>query len=80
VGPRVGLDTEVRGKIIPPLPGIEPQYPGRPVRSQTLLTELHRLPILKYVKKSAEVSTTLDTSTQGLQTEIQVICVPGRTP
>jgi hypothetical protein len=36
VGPRGGLDTEVREKILLPLPGIEPQSPGRPVRSQTL--------------------------------------------
>jgi hypothetical protein len=39
VGPRAGLDTEVRGKILSPLPGIEPRSPGRPARSQTL----HRL-------------------------------------
>jgi hypothetical protein len=31
VGPRAGLDTEVRGKILSPLPGIEPRSPGRPV-------------------------------------------------
>jgi hypothetical protein len=36
VGPRAGLDTEARGKILSPLPGIEPRSPGRPVRSQTL--------------------------------------------
>jgi hypothetical protein len=36
VGPRAGLDTEVRGKILLPLPGIEPRSPGRPVRNQTL--------------------------------------------
>jgi hypothetical protein len=30
VGPRVGLDSEARGKIILPLPGIEPQSNGRP--------------------------------------------------
>jgi hypothetical protein len=35
-GPRAGLDTEVRGKIASPLPGIEPRSPGRPVRIQTL--------------------------------------------
>jgi hypothetical protein len=28
VGPRYGLDTEVRGKILSPLPGIEPPSPG----------------------------------------------------
>jgi hypothetical protein len=36
VGPRAGLDTEVRGKFLLPLPGIEPRSPGRPARSQTL--------------------------------------------
>jgi hypothetical protein len=36
VGPRAGLDTEVRGKILSPLPGIESRSPCRPVRSQTL--------------------------------------------
>jgi hypothetical protein len=40
VGPRAGLDTDVRRKILLPLPDIELQLPGRPVRSQTLLTEL----------------------------------------
>jgi hypothetical protein len=35
-GPRAGLDTEVRGKILSPLPGIEPRSSGRPARSQTL--------------------------------------------
>jgi hypothetical protein len=29
-GPRAGLDTEVRGKILSHLPGIEPPSPGRP--------------------------------------------------
>jgi hypothetical protein len=33
LGPRTGLDTEDRGKILSPLPGIEAQSPGRPVRS-----------------------------------------------
>jgi hypothetical protein len=28
--------TQARGKILSPLPGIEPRSPGRPVRSQTL--------------------------------------------
>jgi hypothetical protein len=37
VGPRVGLDTEAAGKILLPLPEIEPPSPGRP---GTLLTEL----------------------------------------
>jgi hypothetical protein len=36
VGPRAGLDTEARGNILPPLPGIEPRSADRPVRSQTL--------------------------------------------
>jgi hypothetical protein len=33
VGPRAGLDTEDRGKIILPLPGIEHRSPGRAVRA-----------------------------------------------
>jgi hypothetical protein len=36
VGPRAGLDTEARGKILSSLLGIEPRSPGRPARSQTL--------------------------------------------
>jgi hypothetical protein len=36
VGSRAGLDTEARGKILLPLPGIEPRSPGRPARSQKL--------------------------------------------
>jgi hypothetical protein len=36
VGPRAGLDAEARGKMLSPLPGIEPRSPGRPTRSQTL--------------------------------------------
>jgi hypothetical protein len=36
VDPRACLDTEVRGKTLSPLPGIEPQSLGRPARSQTL--------------------------------------------
>jgi hypothetical protein len=36
VDPRAGLNTEDRGKILLPLPGIEPLSPGRPARSQTL--------------------------------------------
>jgi hypothetical protein len=40
---RAGLDTDVRGKILLPLPGIELPSPGRQVRSQTILTELPRL-------------------------------------
>jgi hypothetical protein len=34
--PGAGLGTEVRGKILLPLPWIEPRSPGRPVSSQTL--------------------------------------------
>jgi hypothetical protein len=33
---RAGLRTEVRGKILSPLPGIEPRSPRRPARCQTL--------------------------------------------
>jgi hypothetical protein len=36
VGPTAGLETEARGKIPYPLPGIESRSPGRPARSQTL--------------------------------------------
>jgi hypothetical protein len=36
VGPRAGLDTEARGRMLSPLPRIEPRSPGRPARSQTL--------------------------------------------
>jgi len=36
LGPRSGADTEARGKILLPLPGIEPLSPGRPIRSQKL--------------------------------------------
>jgi hypothetical protein len=35
VGPRAGLETEFREKILLPLPGIETSSPGHPVRSQT---------------------------------------------
>jgi hypothetical protein len=40
VGPIAGLDTEARGKLLSPLLGNEPRSPARPVRSQTLSTEL----------------------------------------
>jgi hypothetical protein len=56
VGPRAGLDAQARGKIISPLPGIEPRSPGRPARS---LTELPGSP-------------TLITSTLALQTLVKV--------
>jgi hypothetical protein len=36
VGFRAGLETEAIENILSPLRGIEPQSPGRPVRSQTL--------------------------------------------
>jgi hypothetical protein len=36
VGPRARLDTEARGKILSPLPGIERRSPVRPARNQTL--------------------------------------------
>jgi hypothetical protein len=36
VGNRAGLDTDDRGKILSPLPVIEPRSPCRSVRSQTL--------------------------------------------
>jgi hypothetical protein len=36
MGPSAGLDTEVTGKILLPLPGINLRSPGRLVRSQTL--------------------------------------------
>jgi hypothetical protein len=36
VGPRAGLDKEAIGKILSPLPGIEPLSPGSPARNQTL--------------------------------------------
>jgi hypothetical protein len=36
VSTRAGLDTEATGKILLPLPGIEPRSPGRPTRSQKL--------------------------------------------
>jgi hypothetical protein len=29
MGPRAGLDTEAKGKVLSPLPGIEPLSPGR---------------------------------------------------
>jgi len=35
VGPRAGLVTEARGKILSSLPGIEPRSPGRLARNQT---------------------------------------------
>jgi hypothetical protein len=41
VGPRAGLDTEARGEILSPLPGIVPRSPGHPVHARHyILTEL----------------------------------------
>jgi hypothetical protein len=42
VGLRAGLDSEARGNNSLALLGIDPLSPGRPVCSQTLLTELPR--------------------------------------
>jgi hypothetical protein len=42
VGPRAGLDSEVTGKVLSPLPGIEPLLLGRPARSQTLAQLISR--------------------------------------
>jgi hypothetical protein len=36
VGLRAGQDTEAKGKVLSPLPGIEPRLSGRPACSQTL--------------------------------------------
>jgi hypothetical protein len=47
VGPITGLDTLARGKILSPVPWIEPRSPGRPARSQTL-----RYMSIKKVKQS----------------------------
>jgi hypothetical protein len=41
VGPRAGLNTEFRGKILLPLPGIEPRSPS--LQPDTILTELPQL-------------------------------------
>jgi hypothetical protein len=40
VGPRAGLDADVRGKILCLCRRLNP---GRPVQSDIVLTELHRL-------------------------------------
>jgi hypothetical protein len=37
VGLRAGVDTEARGKIISPLPGIEPRSPCHVARRQTFI-------------------------------------------
>jgi hypothetical protein len=41
VGPRAGLDTEVREEILFLLLEIEPRLPGRPVRTQTRQSEIN---------------------------------------
>jgi hypothetical protein len=41
MGPRDGLDTEARRKILSPVPGIESRSPGRPSRSQTITLKTH---------------------------------------
>jgi hypothetical protein len=48
VGPRVGLDAEARGKILTPLPGIEPRSPAPSVRRQTLYWLSYPAPFLSY--------------------------------
>jgi hypothetical protein len=42
VGPKAGLDTEARGRLLSPLPRIEPPSPGSPARSRHY-TELPRI-------------------------------------
>jgi hypothetical protein len=41
-GTRAGLDTEARGKILSPLPGMKPRSSGRPARSQTRSYNLNK--------------------------------------
>jgi hypothetical protein len=56
VGPRAGLNSEVKGKFLLLLPGIEPREPGRPVRSQTPYWLRYQIPviILRTVTHSVE--------------------------
>jgi hypothetical protein len=42
VGRRAGLDTEARGKILSPLPGIEPRPLARPNQYELLLSLLDK--------------------------------------
>jgi hypothetical protein len=56
VGPRVGLDTETTGKILSPLPGIEPRSLGLPVRSQTLYCLSYPAPTFVPVYKVKSVA------------------------
>jgi hypothetical protein len=44
MGPRAVLDTDVRGKILLPVSGIEPQSAGCPVHSQTLYRLSYSVP------------------------------------
>jgi hypothetical protein len=54
VGSRAGLDTEATGKIISPLPGIEPRSPGRPACSQTHTDWANRLTKIRYTMSNTE--------------------------
>jgi hypothetical protein len=58
VGLRAGLDTEATGKILSPLPGIEPRSPGRSARNQTLycLSYPLTLSLVGYHSKNRELS------------------------
>jgi hypothetical protein len=47
VGLRAGLDREVRGNVLLPLPGIEPQSPGRPALYWLSYAAHHNKYILK---------------------------------
>jgi hypothetical protein len=54
VGPIAGLDTEARGKIILPLPGIEPRSPGRPAH---ILIELPSSAFMQTYTKLSQLLT-----------------------
>jgi hypothetical protein len=41
-GLRAGMETEAIGKILSPLPGIEPRWPGCPARNQALSNTAYR--------------------------------------
>jgi hypothetical protein len=81
VGPRAGLDTEVRGKILSLLPGIEPRSSGRPARSQTLhwlsyrLTSITVSP-LKYLASGVLVILKINKTVQSSQAHISTYVVP----
>jgi hypothetical protein len=51
VAPRAGLETEARGKVLSPLPGIAPRSPGLPACGQTL----HRLSYPAHMDEIGEV-------------------------